>query len=93
MNKPYIKQYNADGTISNPIVGSYLNEHPNRRQRRYKGPRAFNNRAKNSVHVYVDISSKTVRLKKLIGVVQDVQIKGTNKIRRILSYVQSKIKK
>ena len=33
MNKPYVKQYNEQGLISNPIVGSYKSTEPNRRKR------------------------------------------------------------
>lgn len=33
-NKPYVKEYNSDGEVINPIKGSYLNWYPNRRQRR-----------------------------------------------------------
>lgn len=33
MNKPYVKII-ENGLVSNPIDGAYLNEHPNRRERR-----------------------------------------------------------
>lgn len=39
MNKPYVKQYNEDGTISNPIQGIFVNKFPNRSKRRFTAPR------------------------------------------------------
>lgn len=32
-NKPYIKQYDENGVLANPIIGSYSPTGPNRRQR------------------------------------------------------------
>ncbi len=34
MNKPYVKKFNRDGVLINPIEKSYVSERPNRRQRR-----------------------------------------------------------
>jgi len=34
MNKPYVKQYDKNGIVINPIIGSYVNEFNNRRVRR-----------------------------------------------------------
>jgi hypothetical protein len=43
-NIPYVKQYNEDGTIANPIKGSYESKLPNRSQRRNnKQPRFVGN--------------------------------------------------
>jgi hypothetical protein len=36
MNKPYVKEFNKNGELNNPIKGLYLNEFPNRRMRRFK---------------------------------------------------------
>lgn len=34
MNVPYVKQFDSNGTLTNPIEKFYHNESPNRRQRR-----------------------------------------------------------
>lgn len=34
MNRPYVKQYDADGDLINPIVSKFLNTEPNRQDRR-----------------------------------------------------------
>lgn len=35
-NTPYVKEYNKNGEVTNPINGIYKNEFPNRRERRKK---------------------------------------------------------
>lgn len=46
MNQPYVKEYNDQGIVSNPIRGKYENLSPNRKARRsHKNePRFVNNR-------------------------------------------------
>lgn len=34
MNKPYVKQYDKNGVVLNPIIGSYNTKFPNRTNRR-----------------------------------------------------------
>lgn len=34
MNKPYVKEYDENGIVLNPIVGSYRTKYPNRKERR-----------------------------------------------------------
>lgn len=34
INKPYVKQYNEKGEVSNPIIGKYVSFGDNRKQRR-----------------------------------------------------------
>lgn len=36
MNKPYVKQFDEQGILLNPIVKSYKSNYPNRKQRRTK---------------------------------------------------------
>lgn len=43
MNVPYKKQFNKTGDLLNPIESIYLNEFPNRKQRRLKTPRFIGN--------------------------------------------------
>jgi hypothetical protein len=44
MNAPYVKQFDENGVVTNPINGKYVNEFPNRSQRNAKKPRDFNNK-------------------------------------------------
>jgi hypothetical protein len=46
MNIPYVKQFDKNGTLLNPIKGSYLNEFPNRSERHKKKER-FHGESKN----------------------------------------------
>jgi len=39
-NQPYVKKYNANGEVVNPIVGSYIHQLPTRSEKR-KGPDRF----------------------------------------------------
>ncbi len=39
MNKPYVKVYDTEGIITNPIKGSYISKSPNRSQRRFTAQR------------------------------------------------------
>ena len=34
MNKPYVKVYDKDGNLLNPLIGSHYNKYMNRRQRK-----------------------------------------------------------
>lgn len=34
MNEPYVKKYNKQGELINPIRGMYVNQEPNRSERR-----------------------------------------------------------
>ena len=47
MNRPYVKQYDAEGKLVNPIVGEFINSQPNRQERRedtLNKKRLFNNK-------------------------------------------------
>ena len=43
MNTPYVKQYNEEGEVINPINGKYVSQFPNRRARANKKQRFMNN--------------------------------------------------
>jgi len=62
MNKPYVKQYDKNGKVTNPIIGSIQSEFPNRRSRREikNQPRFFNNRKSNKLTVGKDYKYKRV---------------------------------
>ena len=59
MNTPYVKQY-ENGTLINPINGSYISHSPNRRARRFKNSRPFNNRSKTAIAIHHDATSGKV---------------------------------
>lgn len=46
MNKPYVKQYDENGLVSNPITKTkpFLNSEPNRSARRHIGGREMGNK-------------------------------------------------
>lgn len=46
MNKPYVKQYDENGLVYNPITKSkpFLSKSPNRSTRRYNGGREMGNK-------------------------------------------------
>jgi len=82
MNKPYVKQYNEQGLISNPIVGSYKSTSPNRRQRReleYNKPFIGNKKGISLVVVKIGALSFQ-KYKKVVQVVKmkDGSIKRIN---------------
>lgn len=39
INKPYVKQYDSEGFVTNPIVASYVSPFKNRKQRRQSNGR------------------------------------------------------
>lgn len=43
-NTPYVKSFNKEGELENPIKGEYLHGLPNRQSRRKKEPRFLNNK-------------------------------------------------
>lgn len=68
MNTPYVKKFDENGVVTNPIIGKYKNESPNRRENRLltknNGPRFTNNRKGIALTVL-----KTMKYKRLIQVV------------------------
>lgn len=78
MNTPYIKRYNKDGEVTNPIMGARLHHEPNRRARRSRPERFVNNR--NTFHLTV---TETLRYKR---VVQEIALEDGS-IKRVGHYV------
>ena len=65
MNTPYVKQFNSDGEVINPIKKNYLSPEPNRRARRaHKNQAPFYGESKN-YHLSVLASVKYRRLKQI----------------------------
>lgn len=62
-NIPYLKQFDENGLISNPIVGSLINKFPNRKSRRSEIQKSrFHGESKNT-HLSVNKYSKYLRIK------------------------------
>lgn len=78
MNKTYIRQFNSDGTVSNPITGSYLHSFNNRSQRRQKPLRFMSNRKGVSLTVTGKLKYKRV--------IQKITLKDGS-IKRIGHYI------
>lgn len=58
MNTPYVKEYNKDGILLNPIRGMYSNPFPNRQQRRSHLQKSYRKRLKKAER---EEARKTVR--------------------------------
>ena len=60
MNTPYVKEYDKNGELLNPINGKYVNEFPNRQQRKPNRQRFFNNKKTYQMVVYGNTAYKKV---------------------------------
>lgn len=82
MNRPYVKNYAANGILLNPISsypeGKYVNEHPNRSQRRGKMPRFKGN--KKGISLTVNEGLYAARYKRVVQEVVDCKNKVINVI-------------
>jgi len=86
MNVPYVKQFDKNGVITNPIIGSYISEGENRATRRkIKQKQRFYGESKNH-HLTVVKSLKYRRVKQLIEC-KDKKGKYTGEIRVIEHYL------
>lgn len=78
MNIPYVKQYDKNGNVANPIKKTgYINEFPNRRQRRadknqppfvgngHQYPLDVHGTAKYLRHIQVEWDQKEGRIKRI----------------------------
>lgn len=86
-NKPYVKEFDAQGVLLNPIVGSYESKGPNRRDRRGKEPRFIGNGKNHRLTVNSDLKPplayiRSVQLIPLKGL--DLGIKGYKKIQHYI---------
>lgn len=79
-NKPYVKQYDANGNVSNPIKGSYLNKHPNRKERRkhLNHPPFIGNSKGTPMTIF-----KTLRYMRVVQVITDKE----GKVKRVKHYL------
>lgn len=69
-NVPYIKQYDQDGVLLNPIKGPYESKLPNRRQRR-----AFKNEPRfigNSKGIHLTVTEDSIRPRAFKRIVQTI---------------------
>lgn len=61
MNTPYVRSYNDDGSIANPINGIYSHKYENRSQRHQKDARFMGNKKGISLSVFQNMRYKRVR--------------------------------
>ncbi|HPC09808.1 MAG TPA: hypothetical protein PLN85_01885 [archaeon] len=80
MNKPYVKQYDNNGVLINPIETSYTSKFPNREYRRRKLPRFTKN--SKSYHLTINKMGKFHRN------IQVITCKDGS-VKRIMHYTQS----
>ena len=60
MNTPYVKEYDKNGELLNPINGKYVNKFPNRQQRKANNTRFFNNKKSHQMVVHENTAYKKV---------------------------------
>ena len=90
MNIPYVKQFDENGVITNPIIGKYVNEYENRAERKkFKQKQRFYGESKNH-HLTVVKSVKYRRVKQIIEC-KDKKGKLTGEIRVIEHYLLSTV--
>jgi len=63
-NQPYVKQFNEQGILQNPIVGSYRHKFQNRSKRREPDGRPFSN--KKGIQLVVIGNAKFKKHKKFV---------------------------
>jgi len=81
MNTPYVKQYDKNGVLLNPIVGGYYHEFPNRAERR----RAAHPKRFRGNHKGISLTvNQNVKYRRVMQVVFD---KDTGKKKNILHYL------
>jgi len=78
VNIPYIKKFDAEGNMTNPITDRYISVLPNRRERRKKEKRFYGNG--NNYHLSVTPTGKYRRVMQLICT-------KDNKIKVIYHYI------
>jgi len=64
-NIPYIKTFDQNGNVSNPIIGSLLNNFPNRRTRRQNKSKQRFHGESNNLHLSVNKYSKYLRIRQM----------------------------
>ena len=74
MNIPYIKKFDNYEKLLNPLLESYLNDSPNRRERRKKPSRFHNN--KKGIHLTIIKKYRYKRITQLI--ISNGEIKRIN---------------
>lgn len=63
-NTPYIKEYNTEGVLTNPIKGAYINQFPTRKNRRVSKERFFGNGKNTPLTIFKN--SKFLRVRQII---------------------------
>lgn len=63
MNTPYVKTFDQNKNVSNPIIGSLLNNFPNRKTRRQNKRKTRFHGESNNIHLTVNKYSKYLRIR------------------------------
>lgn len=71
MNIPYVKRYDSNGTLLNPINGKYANVFPNRSARKSEKVRSFKNRNTKTQNVFktsrYGVEKQFIKVVKILG--------------------------
>lgn len=68
MNITYVKQFDTNGLLLNPIEGIYINEEPNRKTRRQRPIRFTNNKKHYHLTVH-DESRLACRFRRFVQII------------------------
>lgn len=81
MNFPYIKEFDSNGTLLNPIDKAFISTGPNRAQRRAQNKTQRFRKNSRGTHLTVLVTGKYKRF------IQE--IKSKNSVKQILHYILS----
>lgn len=79
MNKPYVKQYNEDGTVSNPLKVNFLTEFPNDNREQRRSPKQKNRFFGNGKNIPL-IVGKKYKYRKIMQRAFNLKTNELNKI-------------
>lgn len=84
-NEPYVKQFDENGTLTNPINGVYQNEFPNRKERRgHKNRQRFISNKKGVSLTITKLLNKVYKYKRVLQIVKH----GDGSIQRVEHYIE-----
>ena len=88
MNVPYVKQYDDNGVVTNPIVGSYKSEGKNRSERRKSLKKERFHGESNNHHLTVIQTAKYHRVRQVINC-RDPKTKELTGEKRVIEHYLS----
>lgn len=82
LNIPYVKKYDEKGLLQNPINGAYINNHPNRKERRSH----LSNKSFTGNHKGISLTvSQNLKYKRTVQIIKDNSGKVIKTIKHYLA--------